>query len=55
MLVSDLEKEEGLRPYRLATRYWSPSDNYKVEEAYETIETAKEQLKTYYKKIKETK
>jgi len=55
MLVSDLEMKEGLRPYRLATRYWSPSDNYKVEEAYETIENAKEQLKYYYKKLKENR
>jgi len=53
MLVSDLEIEEGLRPYRLATRYWSPSDSYKVEEAYEKIENSKEKLKLYYKKLKE--
>lgn len=53
MLVSNLEIENGLRPYRLETRYWSPSDKYKVEEAYETIENAKEQLALYYKKLKE--
>jgi len=55
MLVSDLEKEEGLRPYRLATRYWSPSDKYKIQEAYEAIEVAKEELKTYYNQLKENK
>ena len=55
MLVSDLEMKAGLRPYRLATRYWSPSDNYKVEEAYEKIENAKEKLKYYYEKLKEKK
>jgi hypothetical protein len=55
MLVSDLEKEEGLRPYRLATRYWSPSDKYKIQEAYEAIEVAKKELKTYYNQLKENK
>ncbi|CAA6802681.1 MAG: Unknown protein [uncultured Sulfurovum sp.] len=55
LLVSDLEIEEGLRPYRLATRYWSASDHYKVEEAHETIKQAKKQLLTYYNKLKEKK
>jgi len=44
-----------LRPYRLATRYWSPSDSYKVKEAYETVEKAKEKLILYYKKLKENR
>ncbi len=52
-LVNNKEIEEGLRPYRLETRYWSPSDSYKVEEAYETIKQAKESLKSYYKKLKD--
>ena len=55
LLVNDLEIEEGLRPYRLETRYWSPSDRYKLEEAYATIENAKEQLVLDYKKLKEKK
>jgi len=44
-----LEAKEGLRPYRLSTRYWTPNDNYKVDEAYETVEKAKKQLKIYLK------
>jgi len=44
--------EEGLRPYRLETRYWSPSDSYKVEEAYEAIEEAKERLVRFYGEVK---
>jgi hypothetical protein len=53
LLVNNLEIEDGLRPYRLATRYWSPSDHYKLEEAYETIEKAKEKLVVYYQNLKE--
>jgi ubiquitin len=55
LLVNNLEIEEGLRPYRVETRYWSPSDNYKLEEAYKTIERAKEKLILNYKKIKEAR
>ena len=55
LLVNSLEVEDGLRPYRLETRYWSPSDKYKLKEAYEAIENAKEQLVLYYNKIKEEK
>ena len=53
LLVNNAELTAGLRPYRLETRYWSASDNYKVEEAYETIEIAKERLIEYYGEIKE--
>ena len=55
LLVNNLEIEEGLRPYRVETRYWSPSDNYKLKEAYKTIERAKEKLILNYKKIKEAR
>ncbi len=54
LLVNNAEIKTGLRPYRLETRYWSASDNYKVEEAYDAIEIAKEKLRKYYKEIKET-
>jgi len=54
MLVSDEEMDAGLRPYRVETRYWSPSDDYKVEEAYDAIKDAKIRLKEYYKRVKET-
>ena len=52
LLVNKSEMEEGLRPYRLETRYWSPSDSYKVEEAYEAIEEAKERLVRFYGEVK---
>ncbi len=55
MLVSDLEAKEGLRPYRLSTRYWVPSDKYKVDEAYEIVEEARNRLKHYYNELKERK
>ena len=55
LLVNNSELKAGLRPYRLETRYWSPSDRYKVEEAYEAIEEAKDRLIKYYKSIKEQK
>jgi len=54
-LVNEIEAKEGLRPYRLSTRYWVPSDKYKVEEAYEEVERAKETLKNFYNKLKEQK
>jgi len=55
LLSHGFEVKEGLRPYRLETRYWSPSDNYKVDEALETIENAKKLLVEYYRELKETK
>ncbi|HHS92525.1 MAG TPA: hypothetical protein ENK82_04205 [Campylobacterales bacterium] len=53
LLVNNNELKAGLRPYRLETRYWSASDNYKVDEAYEAIEEAKEKLVGFYKEVKE--
>ncbi len=53
LLVNKTEMEGGLRPYRLETRYWSPSDSYKVDEAYETVEEAKKTLTKHYKVLKE--
>ena len=52
LLVNSGELKAGLRPYRLETRYWSPSDNYKVEEAYEAIEEAKKKLAGFYEEVK---
>jgi hypothetical protein len=52
LLVNNEEVKNGLRPYRLETRYWSASDDYKVEEAYDAIEVAKETLIRYYDEIK---
>jgi hypothetical protein len=55
MFVNDKDAKKGLRPYRLSTRYWVPSDRYKVDEAYDTVKKAKEELVFYYKKLKESK
>jgi len=52
LLADKRELKAGLRPYRLETRYWSASDNYKVEEAYEAIEEAKKKLLGFYEEIK---
>ncbi len=54
LLCEDEEMINGLRPYRLETRYWSASDNYKTQEAYDMIEKAKENLLFFYDKIKKT-
>jgi hypothetical protein len=54
LLVNDGELKAGLRPYRLETRYWSASDNYKVDEAYEAIDVAKELLVEYYDEVKKS-
>lgn len=40
--------ENGLRPYRLQTRYWKPDDHYKQEEALALITEAKLKLDSYY-------
>jgi hypothetical protein len=40
--------ENGLRPYRLQTRYWKPDDHYKQEQALALITEAKFKLQSYY-------
>ncbi|EDN67825.1 hypothetical protein BGP_5098 [Beggiatoa sp. PS] len=42
------DTENGLRPYRLQTRYWKPDDLYKQEQAIALVEKAKEKLYLYY-------
>ncbi len=42
------EPENGLRPYRLQTRYWKPDDVYKQEEAMTWLEDSKKKLQDYY-------
>ncbi|MEZ4866519.1 MAG: hypothetical protein R3C14_34690 [Caldilineaceae bacterium] len=43
---------QGLRPYRLQTRYWRPDDNYKQEEAIELVRNARLKLQRYYEEAK---
>lgn len=52
LLCEDEEMINGLRPYRIETRYWSASDNYKTKEAYEAIKKAKQELELFYNEIK---
>jgi hypothetical protein len=42
----------GLRPYRLQTRYWRPDDQYKQEEALALVERARLTLQEYYEHYK---
>ncbi|MDM8567551.1 hypothetical protein QUF74_18130 [Candidatus Halobeggiatoa sp. HSG11] len=42
------DPNNGLRPYRLQTRYWQPDDFYKQNEAITLIEEAKVKLQHYY-------
>ncbi|EDN72211.1 hypothetical protein BGS_1278 [Beggiatoa sp. SS] len=42
------DPENGLRPYRLQTRYWKPDDVYKQEEAMTWLEDSKKKLQDYY-------
>lgn len=44
------DSENGLRPYRLQTRYWKPDDHYKQEEAIALVKESKLKLQAYYDK-----
>jgi hypothetical protein len=46
------DPENGLRPYRLQTRYWKPDDVYKQEEAIALLEDSKRKLQAYYEEYK---
>lgn len=46
------EPEEGLRPTRPQTRYWMPDDSYKLDQAFEAVQQAKEQLAEIYSNVK---
>lgn len=46
------EIDKGLRPVRLKTRHWTPSDKYQLEEAKSMAIKAKIKLKTIYSSIK---
>jgi hypothetical protein len=42
------EMRQGLRPYRLKTRRWVPSDEYKKEEAEDLVTQSLETIRTLY-------
>jgi hypothetical protein len=46
------DSENGLRPYRLQTRYWKADDVYKQNEAIALLEDSKRKLQAYYEKYK---
>ena len=46
--------ENGLRPYRLQTRYWQPDDVYKQEEAINLVEDSRAKLLAYYAEYQKT-
>lgn len=52
LLSSKDEILNGLRPYRLQTRYWSPDDKYKIYTANEKIKKSKIKLINMFNKIK---
>ena len=41
----------AVRPYRLKTRHWKPSDTYQRDQAQQGIDRAHKQLLGYYQKI----
>ncbi|HMN30372.1 MAG TPA: hypothetical protein PKE45_19635, partial [Caldilineaceae bacterium] len=44
--------QNGLRPYRLQTRYWRPDDNYKQDEALALVERSRLKLINDYERSK---
>ena len=51
LLCESSDSEHGLRPYRLKTRHWKPSDTYQRDQAQQGIDRAHKQLLGYYQKI----
>ena len=45
--------ENGLRPYRLQTRYWRPDDSYRQDAAMEWVHEAKQKVKHYYQELQQ--
>lgn len=42
---------KGLRPYSLKTRYWSPSDSYKRDNAFQFVEHSLADLQSIYNQV----
>ncbi|MFP4522686.1 MAG: hypothetical protein ACLFQK_11120 [Fibrobacterota bacterium] len=47
LFCSAKEMKNGLRPYRLRTRRWMPSDDYKSEEAEKLVKKSIERIKNF--------
>lgn len=53
LFINDREIDNGLRPYRLATRYWKADDNYKINAAIEEVRNSKKIIISEYNKSME--
>ena len=51
LLSNEQDVENGLRPYRLKTRYWKPSDLYKKEEAIDLVNESRQKLRDYHQEL----
>jgi hypothetical protein len=52
LFCNQQDVEDGLRPYRLQTRYWRPDDQYKQEEAMYLVMQSRQRLLAYYEQVK---
>ncbi|MCU4677155.1 hypothetical protein N7931_16095 [Catenovulum sp. 2E275] len=48
IFCSQQDAIRGLRPYSLKTRYWTPSDSYKRDDAFQFVESSLNQLQEIY-------
>ncbi|MER2492981.1 hypothetical protein [Catenovulum sediminis] len=51
IFCSQQDAIRGLRPYSLKTRYWTPSDSYKRDDAFRFVEDSLSQLKDVYSQV----
>ncbi|MBX3013590.1 MAG: hypothetical protein KF832_18865 [Caldilineaceae bacterium] len=52
LFCNHADVENGLRPYRLQTRYWRPDDQYKQDEAIALVAESRRRLLAYYETYK---
>jgi hypothetical protein len=52
LFCSPQDVANGLRPYRLQTRYWRPDDQYKQDEALTLVKQSRQRLLGYYEAFK---
>lgn len=53
LFCEESDPQQGLRPYRLQTRYWKPDDHYQQEKALETVIQSKRKLLHFYQQIQQ--
>ncbi|KMT66573.1 hypothetical protein [Catenovulum maritimum] len=51
IFCSHQDSVRGLRPYSLKTRYWTPSDSYKRDDAFQFVENSISELKDIYNQV----